>query len=64
LKAFYDGKFLRLTVNDDETEDEIELIIDKRLAMKKKPPAVPVVDIMQKGNYERFMDALKEIGMI
>jgi len=65
LKAFYDGKILRVTVNEDQIEDENELLIDKRLAMKKKKaPIVPVVDRMLEGNYERFMVALKEIGMI
>jgi len=64
LKAFYDGHFVRFTINDNKQSDETELVIDKRRARRPKPAPAPVYDRKKQENYERFMAALKEIHMI
>lgn len=64
LKAFYADNYLRFTINQDKKPHETELPIDKRKAWKPKPPPPPVVDKSLEGNYDRFMFALREIGMI
>jgi len=64
LKAFYDGHFVRFTINDNKQPNETELVIDKRRARKPKPIPVQAFDKKKQENYERFMAALKEIHMI
>jgi len=64
LKAFYIDNNLRFTIKNDKQPHETELPIDKRKAWKPKPPAAPVVDKSLEGNYDRFMLALRQIGMI
>jgi len=64
LKAFYRENTIRFAMLDNMSDDEIELVIDKRRAWKPKPAPVPKFDPKKQQNYERFMAALKEIGMI
>lgn len=64
LKAFYKDNTLRFAMLDNKLEDETEIVIDKRRAWKPKPAPVPKFDPKKQENYQRFMAALKEIGMI
>jgi len=64
LKAFYQDNTIRFATLDDKLEDEIEIVIDKRRAWKPKPAQPPKFDPKNQENYERFMAALKQIGMI
>jgi len=64
LRAFYRENSVRFTMLDDKQVDEIEIVIDKRRAWKPKPAPVPKFDPKKQQNYERYLAALRETGMI
>ena len=63
IKAFFVHNMLRITTTGAEWANETEIIIDKRQARKPKH-APPKFDRKKQENYDRFMIALREIGMI
>jgi len=64
LKAFYRDNTIRFTLLDNKLEEETEILIEKLRAWKPKPTPLPKFDPKKQENYQRFMAALKEIGMI
>lgn len=64
LKAFYSPNSIRITSTGTRSYDEMEIIIDKRQARRMKQAPYPKFDPKKQETYEKFVHALKEIGMI
>jgi len=63
IKAYHSFNIVRISNAADAQNDETELCIDKRQAYIKPPePWKPHFD--EQANYERFLVALKSIGML
>ncbi len=62
IRAFLNDSVLRVTTFSD-IRHQNELLIDKRQAYVDRRPA-PKFPSEHPGNYERFVEALKAVGMI